>query len=111
MMWFLAFLLGLAPGSPRAGAGRSCRRPARRNPAACRLHEEPLEARCCPSASYTLTDSRITRNEAEGGAGGTAGQGVGGGLYNAGGTVDVDHTKIKHNHASTSNDDVFGSLS
>jgi probable HAF family extracellular repeat protein len=55
-MWFLAFLLGLAPGSPRAGAGRSCRRPARRNPAACRLHAEPLEARCCPSASYTLTD-------------------------------------------------------
>jgi hypothetical protein len=37
---------------------------------------------------------------------------VGGGVYIVpGSTVDADHTKIKHNHASTSDDDVFGSLS
>jgi probable HAF family extracellular repeat protein len=68
MMWFLAFLLGLAPGSPRAGAGRSCRRPARRNPAACRLHAEPLEARCCPSASYSVTDLGTLPGGAAGGS-------------------------------------------
>jgi uncharacterized protein (TIGR03118 family) len=65
-------------------------------------------------SALIVTESRITRNEADGGSGGgggSDGQGVGGGLYNAGGTVDVDHTRIKHNHASTSNDDVFGSLS
>jgi hypothetical protein len=37
---------------------------------------------------------------------------VGGGVYIVpGGTVYADHTKIKHNHASDSDDDVFGSLS
>jgi hypothetical protein len=62
----------------------------------------------------TVADSRIERNEAEGGDGGSRGhhhrndsQGIGGGVYIAGGTVCVTNTKIKHNHADTSNDDVF----
>jgi hypothetical protein len=67
-------------------------------------------------ALSTLTLSHVTveHNRAIGGAAGTGGsdgQGVGGGFYNAGGIVHADHTKIKHNHASTSDDDVFGSLS
>jgi hypothetical protein len=59
-------------------------------------------------------DVRVEHNRAIGGAagdGGSDGDGVGGGVYNAGGTLDADHTKIKHNHASTSDDDVFGNLS
>jgi hypothetical protein len=61
-----------------------------------------------------VTHGTIEHNLAKGGdadTGGNDGQGVGGGVYNAGGTVAADHTKIKHNHASTSEDDVFGSLS
>ena len=46
------------------------------------------------------------------GIGGSDGQGVGGGIYIvASGTVCVDLvTNITHNHASTSDDDVFGVL-
>jgi hypothetical protein len=66
-------------------------------------------------ATLTLTDSRITLNEADGGSGGggSDGQGVGGGVYvTPGGTASKDEvTVIKHNHASTNGDDVFGSLS
>ena len=65
-------------------------------------------------STLTLTRVRVEHNVARGGdagTGGSDGDGVGGGVYNAGDTVDADHTKIKHNHASTSDDDVFGSLS
>jgi hypothetical protein len=61
-------------------------------------------------SSLTLTDDTIEHNHALGGeegAGGSDGQGVGGGFYNAGGTAVVYHTKIKHNHASSSNDDIY----
>jgi hypothetical protein len=66
------------------------------------------------SDMVSLERDRITDNETVGGAGGdgaTDGQGVGGGLYVVGGTVVGHHTKFKHNHASTSDDDVFGDLS
>jgi hypothetical protein len=66
-------------------------------------------------AILTLTDSRITRNEADGGSGGGGGcdgQGIDGGLYlAAGGSACLDaftQAHVKHNHASTSDDDVFG---
>jgi hypothetical protein len=66
-------------------------------------------------ATLTLAESRITLNEADGGSGGggSDGQGVGGGVYvTPGGTASKDRvTVIAHNHASTSDDDVFGSLS
>ena len=61
--------------------------------------------------TVTIQGSKITGNEAEGGAGGaggTDGQGVGGGLYIAAGSVCLKKTKIKGNEASTSDDDVFG---
>jgi hypothetical protein len=65
-------------------------------------------------SSLALTGSTISRNEADGGTGAAGfsdGQGVGGGLYiTPGSTVHADHTKIKHNHASTSDNDVFGDL-
>jgi hypothetical protein len=61
-----------------------------------------------------LDRSRVVHNEADGGAagaGGSAGLGQGGGLYlTPGGTANAAHTKIKHNHASTGDDDVFGSI-
>jgi hypothetical protein len=45
-------------------------------------------------------------------AGGTAGLGQGGGVYIVpAGIVSVRHTRITRNHASTSNDNVFGDLS
>jgi hypothetical protein len=55
----------------------------------------------------------ITDNQASGGAAGAgrnAGQGVGGGLYFVpGGIACLDVvTIVRHNHASTSNDDLFG---
>src|SRR5262249_59331366 len=68
-----------------------------------------------PGASpvVTMTHTNVTGNEAEGGhgsAGGSNGHGVGGGVYNLG-TFFVDKfSKIKGNKASTSNDDVFGTL-
>jgi hypothetical protein len=64
-------------------------------------------------STLTLSHATVEHNRAKGGdagAGGSDGHGVGGGFYNAGGTAHADHTKIKHNHASSSNDDVFGSL-
>jgi hypothetical protein len=60
-----------------------------------------------------VADSRIERNETEGGAGGgrhhhNDGQGIGGGVYIAGGTVCLTHTRVGHNDADTSDDNVFG---
>jgi hypothetical protein len=63
--------------------------------------------------TVSLEHDLITDNQAtggDGGDGGTDGQGVGGGLYIASGTVVAHHTRITHNHASTSDDDVFGNL-
>jgi hypothetical protein len=61
--------------------------------------------------TVTVTASTIIDNRADGGAGGDGGadgQGVGGGVYTLG-TFLVDAlTVIRHNHASTSNDDCFG---
>ena len=67
------------------------------------------------TAIVTLSHSNVTGNEATGGAagaGGTAGLGQGGGVYIVpGGTVCVDRmTHIRNNHASTSDDEVFGDL-
>ena len=61
----------------------------------------------------TVTASTITHNRAKGGKGhddSSDGQGIGGGVYLAsGGSVCINwNTVIAHNHASTSNDDVFG---
>ena len=57
--------------------------------------------------------SVITHNEADGGtapAGGTAGLGQGGGVYNAG-TFFLDAASlVEHNEASTSDDNVFGPI-
>jgi hypothetical protein len=63
--------------------------------------------------TVTVADSRIEHNEAEGGNDGgrhhrNDGQGIGGGVYIAGGTVCIMNTEIKHNHADTSDDNVFG---
>ena len=63
----------------------------------------------------TVSASRITFNLARGGEGvdrGADGQGVGGGVYiTPGGTGCADAlTVIAGNHASTSEDDVFGAL-
>ncbi len=66
------------------------------------------------TSSLTFDDSRVVNNEATGGAagsGGSAGLGVGGGLYlTPGGVACARHTRIHGNHASTSDDDVFGDL-
>jgi hypothetical protein len=64
----------------------------------------------------TLTHSLVEFNQADGGtagAGGSSGSGQGSGVYvTAGSTASKDQkTAIAHNHASTSDDDVFGSLS
>jgi uncharacterized protein (TIGR03118 family) len=71
--------------------------------------------------TVTVSASRIIDNRADGGKGGddggdagdggADGLGVGGGVYIASGTVTPVNTKIEHNRASTSDDDVFGSLS
>jgi hypothetical protein len=63
----------------------------------------------------TLTGATVEHNLAIGGAaglGGSDGQGIGGGLYlTPGGTVCADLlTAIFANHATTSDDDVFGNL-
>ncbi|HJZ56173.1 MAG TPA: hypothetical protein VKE74_14500 [Gemmataceae bacterium] len=65
--------------------------------------------------SLTLLGSIVAFNQADGGAagsGGSAGLGVGGGLYlSPGGVASADPwTLIFANHASTSDDDVFGIL-
>jgi hypothetical protein len=67
-------------------------------------------------SSLTLMGTTIDRNHAIGGAaglGGIDGEGVGGGIYvTSGGLACVDAlTAIFANHATTSNDDVFGILS
>jgi hypothetical protein len=58
----------------------------------------------------TLQSCRIEFNQATGGSagvGGTDGVGIGGGVFNVG-TFNFDATTvIDHNHASTSNDDIF----
>src|SRR5437867_2710630 len=68
---------------------------------------EMLESR---TSSLTLRTSTVTKNHANGGdagAGGSAGEGIGGGVYNLG-TFDFDaFTLIGKNHATTSNDDIF----
>ena len=60
-----------------------------------------------------LQGSLVVLNRADGGAstGGSAGLGVGGGLYLApGGVASADLTAVLANDASTSDDDVFGDL-
>jgi hypothetical protein len=64
-------------------------------------------------ATATVTTSTIVGNQAQGGDagdGGSAGQGIGGGVYNLG-TFELDAASIVvGNHASTSNDNVFGPI-
>jgi hypothetical protein len=67
------------------------------------------------SPTLDLDGTTVAGNQADGGAagsGGVAGLGVGGGLYNedlVGAIAQADaQSKIKGNHASTSNDDIFG---
>jgi hypothetical protein len=53
----------------------------------------------------------VEHNAAEGGegeGGGSDGQGIGGGVYNLGTFTFDAATVIRHNRASTSNDDTFG---
>jgi hypothetical protein len=60
-------------------------------------------------SSATAGNSTITHNSAAGGeagAGGSDGQGVGGGVYRLGAFTPDALTVVKHNHASTSNDDI-----
>jgi hypothetical protein len=64
-------------------------------------------------ASLTVSSSAIVLNQADGGLGGTVGsdgQGVGGGVYISPlGTFTFDaFTIIAYNHASTSNDNIYG---
>jgi hypothetical protein len=64
-------------------------------------------------SSLSVTGSSITYNVADGGeefVGRDDGQGIGGGLYlAAGGIVGIDTTTVvKKNHASTSNENIFG---
>jgi hypothetical protein len=67
-------------------------------------------------STVTLQSAQITANRADGapgdGSSGQAGQGLGGGVYVAtGATVTADPlTIIAANHASTANDDVFGTI-
>jgi hypothetical protein len=59
------------------------------------------------SGTASFSDVRIMHNSAIGGSGG--GQGTGGGLYISAGTVTLsNHTKVAHNSASNSNDDIYG---
>jgi hypothetical protein len=66
-------------------------------------------------SSLSILDSTIVNNGADGGAagvGGSDGQGVGGGLYVTPGSIACADlwSVICANHASTSDDDVFGTL-
>jgi hypothetical protein len=67
------------------------------------------------TSSLCLTYSNVTGNRAEGGtggSGGSAGAGQGGGLYITPGAVaGGNHDHIGGNHASTSDDDIFGVFS
>jgi hypothetical protein len=62
----------------------------------------------------TIDQTSITLNLAMGGlagAGGSDGDGIGGGLYVAtGATVSLKKTKVASNYASTSNDDIYGTV-
>jgi hypothetical protein len=62
--------------------------------------------------TLVLLNTEVTGNQAVGGACGTDGVGQGGGLYNQDGAVaDVDaFTEIVDNLASTSDDDIFGTI-
>src|SRR5262249_38385755 len=64
-----------------------------------------------PTSALTFTNSTVSENHANGGDGdgaGLDGQGIGGGVYNLG-TLAVDVlTQVRKNHASTSDDDIFG---
>ena len=66
------------------------------------------------ATALSLNTSVVAFNRAEGGAataGGTAGAGVGGGVYVApGGIAFAFRTSVFANDASTSDDDVFGIL-
>jgi hypothetical protein len=62
-------------------------------------------------SSAAVSTSILVANQAQGGAagaGGTEGSGVGGGVDNLGTFTFDELTVIYGNHASTSNDDVFG---
>jgi len=62
-------------------------------------------------STLTLKGVTVEHNRAIGGEGddgGNDGQGIGGGVYNLGTFTYDATTVIKHNHASTSNDDIFG---
>jgi hypothetical protein len=66
-------------------------------------------------STLTILASTIVNNRADGGtagAGGSKGQGVGGGLYVTADSIACADllTVILANHASTSDDDVFGIL-
>ena len=76
-----------------------------------------LSANTGTPATLTVTESTVSGNQATGGAlgsGGHAGQGIGGGAYFAsGGVVCLDaftQAHVKNNHASTSDDDLFGAF-
>jgi hypothetical protein len=56
--------------------------------------------------TVTLSNSVLIANQANGGA---AGAGIGGGIYTTG-TANVRNIVVVGNRASTSNDDVFGTL-
>jgi hypothetical protein len=59
-----------------------------------------------------LAASEVLAQGGQGDAPGNAGQGIGGGVYLAAGSIACEDvlTVIAHNHASTGNDDVFGVL-
>jgi hypothetical protein len=62
------------------------------------------------AGSVSVTHGTITYNLAQGGQGddgGSDGLGIGGGVYDLGVFIFDPTTVIAHNHASTSNDNVF----
>ncbi len=68
--------------------------------------------------TLSLSDVLVVGNRAQGGnagggaTAGTAGQGIGGGLYlGTGGTATLKKTVVMGNHASTSNNDIYGTYS
>jgi hypothetical protein len=59
------------------------------------------------AGTFTLIDGLVAGNDA---LGGPAGQGLGGGVYLApSGTAVLTNSKVKGNHASTADDNIFGS--
>lgn len=70
------------------------------------------------AGAVLVTDSLITLNFALGGEGGDGtttdgsdGQGLGGGVAIVGGSVSLHSSTVKHNHASTASNDVYGTPS